>query len=531
MTRAKIVALFASAMLLISGCTSGTQASSDGIVYTNGKEPKNPLIPFDTNEIGGGKILDLIFSGLVYYGDDGSVRNEVAQDISTSDHKTYTVTLKDGWTFTDGTPVKAENFVKAWKTGAKDAATGSSNYAMIAGASDQGTGNLTGLHVVNDKTFTITLKAPDITFPTRLGHQSFYPLPDAAYGSDGHVTRDFGEHPIGNGMYKLNGPGAWEHNIHISLLKNPEYKGERVPQNNGITVKFYTDATTAYNDLLAENIDVLDSVDNTNLGKFHNEFQGRAVSQPVAWIQHLVIREDFDHFGQDEEGRLRRAAISQAIDRKQIVSKIFYDTVTPAKDFTAPTLPGYDPDIPGNDVLTYNPTKAKADWDKAQQISKFDGELRIAFDKEGGHEAWVKAVCNQLKDTLGIRAVPEPFPQFGSMLKGVEDGTVTSGFRLAYQAGWPLQSNLIENLFMTGATANYAAYSNPKFDELLRQAAEASDDKASQEKVGEAQQVLLADLPAIPLWYNNVNGAWSTRVKNVNFDWHGVAEYWKVTKP
>ena len=46
----------------------------------------------------------------------------------------------------------------------------------------------------------------------------------------------------------------------------------------------------------------------------------------------------------------------------------------------------------------------------------------------------------------------------------------------------------------------------------------------------QAQEILLTDLPSIPLWYPNTNGGWSANVDNVSFDWHGQAVYQDITK-
>ena len=51
--------------------------AADGVVLANGTEPQNPLVPSNTNEVGGGRIVDLVFSGLVSYKADGSVVNEI----------------------------------------------------------------------------------------------------------------------------------------------------------------------------------------------------------------------------------------------------------------------------------------------------------------------------------------------------------------------------------------------------------------------------------------------------------------------
>ncbi|MDU1521547.1 MAG: ABC transporter substrate-binding protein, partial [Actinomyces sp.] len=54
-----------------NGGESGA-AASGGIVEVNGSEPQNPLIPANTNETGGGRLLDVLFAGLTYYDETGA---------------------------------------------------------------------------------------------------------------------------------------------------------------------------------------------------------------------------------------------------------------------------------------------------------------------------------------------------------------------------------------------------------------------------------------------------------------------------
>ena len=120
---ASLAATLAVGALVLTACSDGGETpgpsdeptsaettaggASTGIVSTNGSEPENPLIPTMTNETGGGKILDLIFAGLQYYDASGTPHLEVAESIETEDNVTWTVTLNEGWTFSDGTPVQA----------------------------------------------------------------------------------------------------------------------------------------------------------------------------------------------------------------------------------------------------------------------------------------------------------------------------------------------------------------------------------------------------------------------------------------
>ncbi|GAA3162809.1 hypothetical protein GCM10020255_046750 [Rhodococcus baikonurensis] len=92
--------------VLITACSSGDSSggSSSGVVNAWAGEPQNPLIPTNTSENMGGRVLDSLFSGLVSYTADGGTENEVAESIESTDGQNFTVKLKDGWTFTDGTP-------------------------------------------------------------------------------------------------------------------------------------------------------------------------------------------------------------------------------------------------------------------------------------------------------------------------------------------------------------------------------------------------------------------------------------------
>lgn len=85
-----------------SGSSDSAKADTSAIITTNGSEPQNPLIPSNTTEVGGGKIVDLLFAGLVYYDAEGKDHNEVAESIESPDATTWTIKLKDGWTFTNG---------------------------------------------------------------------------------------------------------------------------------------------------------------------------------------------------------------------------------------------------------------------------------------------------------------------------------------------------------------------------------------------------------------------------------------------
>ncbi|MGI9597734.1 MAG: ABC transporter substrate-binding protein, partial [Acidimicrobiales bacterium] len=95
-------------------------------------EPEH-LFPTNTNESEGSKVLDTLFKGLVEFTSETTEPyNEVAESITSDDGgKTWTITIKDGWTFHNGEPVTANSFVDSWNFGA-DAANAQQNNSFFA---------------------------------------------------------------------------------------------------------------------------------------------------------------------------------------------------------------------------------------------------------------------------------------------------------------------------------------------------------------------------------------------------------------
>ncbi|MDQ1178304.1 ABC transporter substrate-binding protein [Microbacterium sp. 20-116] len=529
------LALLGAVGLMLAGCSGGGDngggSSSGGdataIIRTNGSEPQNPLIPTNTNEVGGGKILDSIFAGLVYYDGTGAPVNDMAESIVTNDPQNLTVTLKKGQKFTDGTEVKADNFIKAWNYGAQlsNNQVSSSFFEDIVGFSYDADSELTGLQKVDDYTFTIALSKPAADFALRLGYSAFFPLPDVAFND----MAAFGENPIGNGPYKLKGEGAWQHNVQIDLVKNDDYQGGRTVENGGLSIIFYATQDAAYADLLGGNVDVIDGVPSSSLATFQSDLGDRAVNQPAAIFQSFTIPERLAHFS-GEEGKLRRQAISMAINRDEITKTIFQGSRTPASDFTSPVIAGWSDSLSGSDVLKFDADKAKQLWAQADAISPWTGSLQIAYNADGGHQSWVDAVTNSLKNTLGIDSSGAPYPTFKELRSAVTNRSIETTFRSGWQADYPGAYNFLAPLYATGASSNDGDYSNPEFDAQITAGIAETDLEAQNADFAKAQEILLKDLPAIPLWYSNVTGGYAEGVNNVQFGWNSVPLYYEITK-
>ncbi|GAA3046892.1 hypothetical protein GCM10020000_28690 [Streptomyces olivoverticillatus] len=101
--------------LAATGCSGGADGTGAGVVRASWGDPQNPLEPANTNEVQGGKVLDMIFRGLKQYDPrTGAAEDMLAEKIDSPDQQNFTITVKGGWTFSNGEKVTARSFVDAW---------------------------------------------------------------------------------------------------------------------------------------------------------------------------------------------------------------------------------------------------------------------------------------------------------------------------------------------------------------------------------------------------------------------------------
>ncbi|MDH6123214.1 ABC transporter substrate-binding protein [Kitasatospora sp. GP82] len=528
-----------SVALVATGCSStssgggGGGGNANGIVTAWWGDPANPLEPANTNEVNGGAVLDMIYTGLVAYDPKTSkAGNAMAESITSSDQQNWTVKIKPGWKFSDGTPVTAASFVDAWNYGAlsTNKQVGSSFFQYIQGYKDvaptsgsPAAQTMSGLKVVDDTSFTVALSQKFSTWPQTLGYAAYYPLPKSFFTD--HAA--FLDKPVGNGPYTI---AAWTKSQKMQLRPNPDYSGSNKPKNAGIDLKVYTDTNAAYADLQAGNLDVDNGLPNSALKTIQSDLSGRFLNQPAGIIQTI----SFPLYQSDwstGNAKLVRQGISMAIDRATITKVVFNNTRTPATDFTSPVLGdsgGYKEGLCG-DTCKLNAAKAKQLIQQGGGIP--GGQLTISYNADGPHKEWVDAVCNSINNAMGDTkaCVGRPVGTFADFRNQVHGKQMTGGFRTGWQMDYPLIQNFLQPVYVTGASSNDSGYSNKAFDAKVSQANGEADAAKAVADYQDAEKMLATDLPAIPLWYQNGTVGWSSRASSVMLNPFSVPVYTEIT--
>jgi len=533
----KMAAGAAAIILLAAGCSGGSSDDDEQLsnsISIGIIEPSS-LIPSNSVEANGSSVLASLFYPLVRF-DEKSQPYVVAAESITHDkaNKVWTIKLRPDFTFSNGEPVTADNYINAWNYGAygPNAQLASyffsriDGYAQMQAVDPDGEGpekvappkatKLTGLKKLNNLAFTVTLSAGFAGWETVMGYDSFLPLPKAAFSGDGVLNKDFGEAPIGNGPFKIK--GKWQHDSQIVVEKVADFKGT-VPKVDAITWKIYQDLGAQYADLMAGNLDVETKIPIESLASASGDLGQRLQKSPSSAFAFV----GFPFYNKDYQNPKVRIGISMAINREEMTSQIFLGSETPATSFVSPVVAGYRKNTCGENC-EYNPIKAK------QLYTEGNGpkDIKISYNVDGGHKAWVDAMCNQIKGALGVNCTGSPEPKLKTLLDKVKRHEDVGLIRLAWTMDYPLMENYLGPLYGTDGSSNYYGYSNPAFDSLVNEGSAAPTTAQAIADWKKAEDILVQDMPVLPLRFGqNVFGR-SDRVTNVSMDLFQKVDIYKI---
>jgi oligopeptide transport system substrate-binding protein len=411
----------------------------------------------------------------------------------------YVFHLRTNAGYSDGTPVKAEDFVYAWQR-LIDPRLASPVETFFAGAIlngdrvagmdpqrdkaqlDGALGTL-GLKAVDDYTFQVTLSQPDPAFLWLAAMPAAAPVRQDVVKKGGDKWSASPETLITNGPFKVS---EMVHNDHITVIRNPNYWGAKptLTTINFVVVNDGALALSKYKNGQVDEISVQPAqAASVAADKSLKQSLVKTPDLTVFWITFRVTASPISN------AKLR-LAIAQAIDRDALVTEIFQGQGLPATTFIPKGMHGYAPSLTAQkfDVAQARASLAASGLSAAQLST-----LKFSYDQSSDFgKTTAKFIQDQLKAHLGIDIA----------LQGLDTNTLAGNlesgdFQIAGPRGWSADYPDPADWYdmFTTSSNNVAFYQNQQYDNFVRAARTDTQPSRRDQEYLQAQQMLVDDAP------------------------------------
>lgn len=262
------------------------------------------------------------FSGLYAYDESGETVPACAESYTVSDDGlTYTVTLKDGLKWSDGSDLTAEDFVYSWKRAASDATA--ADYAYMFD-NFKGFPEDLAVSAPDARTFVFELNAPCAYMQDLMAFPTFYPVKQEAVESyadwqtsPGGWCQDAGF--VSNGAYVCTG---WNHDVSMTYEKNPYwYDADKVTVEK-LEFMLSADDTAIFAAYNAGNLDFADSLPTDEVASLLNNPEFYIVDQLGTYYVAFNAKSSVFEGKTPEQAACMREAFTILIDRDYICENI-----------------------------------------------------------------------------------------------------------------------------------------------------------------------------------------------------------------
>jgi oligopeptide transport system substrate-binding protein len=455
-----------------------------------GAAPAATLVPGDVRDATGRMLAGAVWTGLSSYDPrTGAPVPGAAQSLDSRDQRVWTVRLKPGGRFHDGSPVTARSFTGAWTAVVREGWAGArllTDVARIKGATMRKDG-IAGLRVTGDLTFEVTLDRPLNGFPALVAAPAFMPMPDSVLQSRDWAS--YGRRPIGNGLFRVAAHGPRE-----TVLERPN--------GRTVVVRAMPDASQQYAAVESGDLDVATEVPADRHESMDTEFRNRHLTLPGLTTTYLAFPSWDERFT-----TAVRQALSLAINRNAITEDALGYQATAANALVPPGI------IPGHRqgqcrLCLHDPRAATAALTDA---GGFKGALAIWYEEQAD-AAWVEDLAEQLRSGLTIDVQPRRMPA-AELRRALDEREVDGLYVVHSTAPYPAPVSALRPLLEAGT-----GYDADHVSDLIEQAESAPTPENGVTPARLAESAMLRDMPAMPLWTSHEHYVWSERARNVTAD-------------
>ena len=474
-------------------------AEKQELVRNNGSEPSS-LDPHKVESDVENNIISDLFEGLVSVSPTGEIEPRLAEKWENKDNTVWTFHLRPGVTWSDGTAITAQDIVWSWQRlvsplTASPYASYPGNMHIVNGAEiAQGkkAPETLGVKALDDATLVVTLTQPNAAFLAMLAHPSLVPLDKVLISRYGDKwTKP--EHMVTSGPYKLS---QWVVNERIVAERNPRYWDNAHTVINKVTYLPISSETADVNRYKAGEIDIVYTVPINQFAQLKKTMGDQLDVSPQLATYYYEFNTTRPPFN---DSRVRRA-LNMALDKDIIAEKVLGQGQRPAWLISQPDIGGVE--LRNPEYASWPRDKRIAEAKKLLSEAGYNEShplvFNLLYNTSESHQRIAIAASSMWKKNLGVEAKLQN-QEWKTML----DTMHTHNFdavRYAWIADYDDAATFLNN-FRTGDSENTSQYSNPAYDEALRNAAKASDTMARGKFYQQAEDLLGQDVPAIPVYH------------------------------
>jgi len=487
-------------LLALAACGPASQPDDLALNRAIGPEPES-LDPQLARTAQAHTVLRDLFEGLLTYTADGRlVGGAAARWTVSEDGLTYTFWLRPEGRWSNGSPVVAADFVYSFRrlvdpeTAAFYAETlirVKNAAAIIAGEKDPET---LGVTAGDRLELTITLQEPTPYFLSLLALAATYPVNQGSVAEH----RDQFTRPgnlVSNGAYKLN---AWELGLQLELGRNDHY------WNNAGTaidvVRFHVTPMPSAElfRYRAGELDITSTVPTEAFAQLRSERPHELRVATLLSTYYYGFNLHHEELGNNPK---LRQALSMAIDREALTEKVIGRGELPAYSWVPPGVSHYEPRLFSYADMSTEDRQAAARrlYEEAGYDSANPLQIELRYNTSETHQRIAVAVQTMWREVLGfeVTLINEEFRVLVDNMRAMK---VTQIFRTSWSGDYDDAYSFLA-LFESGNPSNMTGYDNPEYDALLRRAEMQQDATHRQLFLEEAERILLADHPLIPLYF------------------------------
>lgn len=532
-TRLTLTALLSSTVLTAASLSAATAAThpetgeelaEDQTFTYRLLDDVSSLDPQIVEDVNGSDVVRDLFEGLMNQDAEGNLIPGVATGYELSeDKRTYTFTLRDEATWSNGESVTAGDFVYAWRRAVDPETASPYQWFMelmsIEGASEIIAGDAApdtlGVRAVDEKTFEVTLSTPLPYFPQMTTHSTTFPSPQAVIEEHGSSWTQPGN-IVSNGAYVLTEYSPGER---IVRERNTEYWDNENTILDKTVALVINDENVALTRYMAGELDRTE-VPAGQFPRLKEENPEEAISFPRLCNYYYTFNLSDSGPEAFKDPNVRKA-LALAVDRDVIVENIKAGGEPPAYTFTPEAVAGFTP--PQTEMAEMSQEDRDAMAKELMAEAGYGPDNPLSFDMiyntDEAHEKIAVVLSQMWKQKLGVQT------NLSNMeWKVFLDTRGNQDFELARGAwcGDYNEASTFLDLLQTSSGYNDGKYANEEYDALLKEAKTAED---TTPLYTEAEQIIARDMPVIPIYHyagvymlDSDVGGWP--VDNVEQNWY-----------